>query len=272
MGRCIRKDFLTKRLSSSTAATFLFAVFLFTWVAGYPALAAEPADPRANYPHEFVSVSVRSYTKEFAERFSLPAPQGEAPQDGIHAIEFRVHQHWGHECVLNVYLDNKLALAYPEGDLGFIYRERHLLNGPSKRAEDNRFTSEYDHKYNGKTVLSSADYEHQKRGFMHGLSIRHYRKNFLPDIAYVSLWLPCSFPAKIVTRRAPILLWIEKTGSKGYTKELRYDPNDFYRFRIPLDFFDRLAPYAAKAYAKDSAVLEKEYALRRERLQRNLKK
>ncbi len=51
MGRCIRKDFLTKRLSSSTAATFLFAVFLFTWVAGYPALAAEPADPDPDQLH-----------------------------------------------------------------------------------------------------------------------------------------------------------------------------------------------------------------------------
>lgn len=236
--------------------------------------AAEPADPRANYPNEFSAVSVRSYTREFAERFGLPAPQGEAPKDGILAIEFRVHQHWGHECVLNVYLDNKLNLAYPEGEIGFIYREKQLLQnlGDWKRLEDRKYTLSYDHKYNGKTVLSSADYVHRKSGFADDLSIRHYRKHFLPDVAYVSLWLPCSFPAKIVSRRSPMLLWLEKQGGKDYTKQLRYEPGDFYRFRIPLDFFERLAPHAAKAYAKDSAVLEKEYALRREKLQRQLKK
>lgn len=271
MERCIRKGLFAKRPALALVAIFPLVSLLFVLAVGYPAQAAEPTDPRANYPNEFSSVSVRSYTREFAERFGLPAPQGEVPKDGIHAIEFRVHQHWGHECVLNVYLDNKLSLAYPEGDLGFIYRERHLLNGPSKRKEDNRFTSGYDHKYNGKTVLSSADYVHRKIGFADDLSIRHYRKNFLPDIAYVSLWLPCSFPAKIVTRKSPMLLWLEKQGGKDYTKQLRYEPEDFYRFPIPLDFFERLASPAAKAYAKDAAVISKEDALRRQKLQQQQK-
>ena len=60
------------------------------------------------------------YTREFAERFKLPAGAVETLDVGVHAIAYRVVKDVGSApyCSLDLYLDDKLELDYPPGEQG----------------------------------------------------------------------------------------------------------------------------------------------------------
>lgn len=251
--------------------TVLFFCFLGASSLAIGAGKEKAADPRAGYPNEFSNVSIQSYTKELAKRFGLSPHTGDTPKDGIYALEFRIHQNWSNQCVFNVYLDNKLDLLYPEGDVGYAYLEQHLLKRTSNRGDDNRFINTYEHKYRRKAFLTSEDYVYRKSGFSTSLLMRHYRKYFLPDVALLSLRIPCAL--SIVQEGTDHLqLWLEKSGGKNYTKLLRVDPEDFYRLRIPKGLYNQFVPYAIKARDKNNKVINMESEIRRKMRQLKSKK
>jgi hypothetical protein len=133
-----------------------------------------------------------------------------------------------------------------------------------KSTDDRAYFIAYDKKYTRKARLTSVDFVYQKQGFGFDLIVRHYRKHYLPDLAYLSLDVGCNM---LSGKQGPMLLWIEKHSGKDYTKQIAPEPDDFYKFYIPKDFFDRLATTVKRASDNDNAVMAKEAELRRRKRQ-----
>ncbi len=68
-------------------------------------------------------ISAWSYNEVFGRRFSLPEMTEEGLLKDVWAMEFRLvrdmHDSAPYQCLLNVYVNNKLKIWYPRGRRGF---------------------------------------------------------------------------------------------------------------------------------------------------------
>lgn len=206
--------------------------------------------------------SAWAYGRSFADRFDLPVLQDESLPNEIEAMEFRVQYRVldagasFYDCQLHVYLNNKLDILYPEGDVGsrdtLTLGDRGLISkmpNPEDRLFHWRETRKYLNKAN---FLATRD---KMPSFGGSVPITNYRKYFLPDVAYLAYSVGCGYVVN--PDEYKFSLWIKKRGDpkeSGGKKEAVSDPaHGFYQFHIPQSFVERFYPPARKAAKENSA-------------------
>ena len=221
-------------------------------------------------------ISVWSYSKSFAKRFNLPEMVEEGLPPDIWALEFRLvwrdleNEASFYDCELHAYVNNKLKILFPEGEVGSI--ETLAMARPAQPAkmpslDDRAFHGGQSSSYRLKAVFSSKSKKSSLGGTVPYL---RYRKYFLSDVAYLVFSLSgCS--ALGDPKEYESELWIEKEGGRDYHQSTRLDGNDFYQFRIPQAFVQRFYPHAKMANDRNSARIAAENRSRREKLRQQNK-
>ena len=214
-------------------------------------------------------VSVWSYSKMFAKRFSLPEMADERLPSDVWAMEFRLV--WRildgdasfYDCELHVYINNKLKILYPEGDVGSIETlrmEKPAQPAKMPNAEDRLFHGKQSSSYNLKAVFSSKSKKNSLGGTV---PYQHYRKYFLSDVAYLAFSLSgCSAFGN--PDEYQFSWWLEKEGGRDYRQWSKLDPNDFYQFEISKAFVQRFYPHAKLAADLNSCDTDEQNRKRRD--------
>lgn len=239
-----------------------------------PVFAQEPpgSDPVLGTQQK---ISVWSYNKAFAARFNLPEIAEEGLPPDVWAMEFRLtkntHDGAPYACIFNVYVDNKLKILYPEGEVGSVETLR--MEKPAQPAkmpntEDRLFHGEQSSKY----TMKASFFSHSQQSSLGGsVTYRAYRKYFLSDIAYLSFSIgTCSSVGD--PRQYKTFLWIEKEGGRDYLQWTKFDPKDFFEFPVPKEFIKRFYPHARVAAEKNAAYFSAEDKARREQRGRESKR
>jgi len=199
------------------------------------------------------------YTKAFAERFGRPAPEpGSEPSAGVQAIEFLVEPSPVlpiYVCYLTVYVDNKLPIAYPEGEVGL----RNLPRRPSllwdRTEEPTRPWTDADRAHLNKrsirwsraAFLASPDFVWPKSGWRFGVHYEEYHRDLFPGLAYLKINIGCTTGRPVGTPKKAVELWLKREGGNDYSRVVKVDPNDFLKFPIPQVFVNRILELAAIA-------------------------
>ncbi len=175
------------------------AIFLLCSIA----VGSESKQPPELSPNKLRTVV---YTKEFAQRFGLVAPEhGTEPSGGIEAIEFTVESglepwvKWNP--ILKIYLNNRIPMGYPEnsvaGALNIVTHTSHFFLGPvagkwpeagrEERKHQSRLAGSYT---SGRIGLASADHTYSpwsKKGLYISMFVAEYHRQLTPDLAYLKL-------------------------------------------------------------------------------------
>lgn len=216
------------------------------------------------------------YTKAFAKRFALPEPEpGTEPEGGIEAMEFAVEPSNNapyYYCKLYVYLDNKLPVAYPEGETGLAHlpsRRTQLMTFDAQKRwlalseKDRWHFNERKGRYNRMTMLASPAYDHaeylknppaEPYGAV-DMFYEEYHRDLFPGLAYLKIDMGCpaySWVDKIETAQ----IWLKREGAKDYRKHLRMERQDFLKFSLPKDFYRQIIRWVKQTAAYNRPLLE----------------
>ena len=220
-----------------------------------------------------------AYTKAFAKRFALPEPEpGTEPEDGIEAMEFSVEQgpkHWPtYVCVLKLYLNSNLPVAYPEEGVAgadhMLIKSTHFFMWPnpdnkrwmSLRERDRLHFGERWGRYTRSTWLATANYDWD-HGAATGMFYEEYHRDIFPGLAYLKVDMGCqifSWMSKVDTAQ----IWLKKEGAKDYRKHLKEDPNDFLKFSLPSTFYKKILELKKGPSQYNSVFIEELDRQRRE--------
>lgn len=207
-----------------------------------------------------------AYTKAFAERFGLPAPKpGTEPSGGLQAIEFAIEKGpaWAplYYCNYYLYVDNSLPIKFPEegrvGSLNMLVGKTHFFGRTHEKwmkwsLQDRRYSSELDGKYNRKANLASMDYIPHKQGATDSLLYVEYHKDLLPGVSYIKLDAP---PPMMIDRpRKNIGIWLQKESKTDYRNRIDADPNDFLKFPLPDQIFEKVREWAIRARGANNVI------------------
>lgn len=257
----------------------LRTVFSASLVAFSVANAKEPAQPSLLPIEQMRAVA---YTKDFAKRFALPDPElGSEPSGGVQGMEFAVepgprHGRGLYYCKLKLYLDNTLPLAYPEEGVAgadhMLRQSSHFFMWPNpenKRwlslpEKDRLHFNERNGRYNRKSLLATPDYnELNRRGAGVGMFYEEYHRDLFPGLAYLKIDMAC--PAySWVDKVEVVQIWLEREGGKDYRKQLREDPNDFFKFTIPQLFYRKIVTWTKEVAGYNSTIIQEQARQRRE--------
>ncbi len=246
------------------ASTVLFGLL---FVASFSAEAKEPT------PLDTDAMRAAVYTKEFAKRFALPAPEaGTEPSGGVQAMEFAVEPGpwWlgetaSYYCKLYLYLDNKLPIAYPEeavrGTVNIPSQKTKLMTIERERwlslsEKDRLHFGERSSRYTRKSMLTTTDFVWNKAGGGVGMFYDEYHRDLFPGLAYLKISMGCpnfSWMDKIET----IQIWIQREGTKDYRHQDREDPEDFLKFTLPKSFFGRIHPWIKRTAEYNGILIDK---------------
>lgn len=216
------------------------------------------------------------YTKAFAKRFTLPDPEpGSEPEGGMQAMEFAVESSNNapyYYCKLYLYLDNKLPVAYPEGDTGVAHlpsRRTRLMTFDAKTRwlglseKDRIHFNERQGRYNAMTWLATPDYpgyfeEKPKKPYAAvGMFYDEYHRDLFPGLAYLKIDMGC--PAYSWVDKVDVIqIWLKREGGKDYRKQLQKDPADFLKFTLPSSFYRQIAQWTKQIAAYNRPLIEEQ--------------
>jgi len=252
---------------------------------------AGPANARPA-PLPIEQMRAVAYTKDFAKRFALPDPQpGTEPSGGIQAMEFAVedakakypHKRFAtYQCVLKLYLDNQLPVAYPEEGVAgtqrmlifpahfFVRSDPGNKQQPKLSPNDGQHFNERNGRYNRMTMLASPEYDHpehtqgppKKSYGGHGIFYEEYHRDLFPGIAYLKIDMTCptySWMDEVDT----VQIWLKREGAKDYRKQLRMEPQDFLKFTISSKIYRQILGWRKDVAAYNKPLIEKLDAERR---------
>lgn len=265
---------MTKIISLPWLFVSLLAVSATSSATAPGASSVAPSDPVLGLKKK---ISAWSYSKEFARRFNLPEMTDEGLPADISAVELRLvwrdldNDSSFYDCELHAYVNNMLKIFYPEGEVGSI--ETLVMGRPAQPArmpstEDRLFHAEMSGRYRTKAIFSS--YSDKKPSLGGGIAYRHYRKYFLPDLAYLSFSLGgCSAIGN--PSEYKYSLWIEKEGGPDYRRGSKGGAqsyaNNFHQFSVPGSLVRRFYPSVELANAKNRERIAADDKARREKLQ-----
>ncbi len=231
-----------------------------------PAAGADKPGPSASLPIE--QMRAVAYTKDFAQRFALPAPEpGTEPSGGIQAMEFAVESNPNapyYYCKLYLYLDNTLPIAYPEGETGIQYlpsRRTQLMTFDAQTRwlrlseKDRRHFSERKSRYWERARWATPDYRYQEQGASTSIFFEEYHRELFPDISYIKLDTTC-LAYSWVEKAPSIQLWIERQGGKDYTLVTRVESGDFHKFSVPNHLWGQIRSWMKAAAGYNSVLTE----------------
>lgn len=242
------------------AQRWLHAVVFIMAVACAPMASAQPAPLPADSPPPPLPIEQMrafGYTKEFAQRFALPAPEpGWEPSEGLLAVEFRVRPISGSEglynCDFKLYIDSRLDIAFPEpGPSGssrlytdlthpFIARGKDV---PKISEADRRARFERQSAFFQLSAFATDDYEPGKRGALISSGPQEFVRNLFPGVHYMDSD-NCSFAKWLSHRATGVKVWVKRAGGEDYRRDLPQDPNDFYQFTLPPALLSNAQPWA----------------------------
>lgn len=248
---------------TAIAVVPLFALLLAAVVS---TASAQDRTPPVPLPIEQMRAAV--YTKEFAKRFALPEPEpGTEPEGGIQAMEFAVEPSSNapyYYCKLYLYIDNKLSIAYPEGETGVAHlpgRHTQLMTFDAQTRwlalseNDRRHFSKRGLKYANLTWLATPDYIWQKQGASASMFYEEYHRDLFPGLAYLKIDMAC--PAySWVDKSNSAQIWLKREGAKDYGKQLKVDSEDFLKFAIPQSFYRRIIGWTKEAARFNREVID----------------
>jgi hypothetical protein len=188
------------------------------------------------------------YAEAFGKRFSLPAGGIQPLDPGLQAVVVRIVQRAGGEpgCFLDLYVDDSLDLAFPEGSEGLSYR-------PDD--EDPFFF------VHGAALLGAADHRWDAMlGAFRSIGCRKgrehcmvddeggpvaYSRHLVPGTAYQTYRILCD---SLEPKHGPTEMWLLRSGHGA--EGLRWDSKDehaTYRFAMPAALFELAAPRLRQA-------------------------
>lgn len=208
-----------------------------------------------------------AYTSSFAKRFGLPVlEKSSETTDGIVALEFAIEKgdnspyyFW----VFYIYLDDRLPIKYPETNISgernmlqagshFFGRDRKLLSAWDKT--DRLYLNNAHDNYDRKANLASMNYEPNKKGFITDLYYKEYRKSILRGLSYIKLQCPLSMTV-INSSEQQIGIWLQKDGNTNYGTRIHVAPDDFIKFKLPMDVKEKMVKWSAKVKAYNDKLL-----------------
>lgn len=278
-GGVVKKPFL---------ALLLIAVLPWPWT--FPS--AHAKEPQAPAPLPIEQMRAVAYTQEFAKRFALPDPQpGTEPEGGIQAMEFAVedakakypHKRFAtYQCVLKLYLDNKLPIAYPEegvaGAKSMLIQPIHFFLWPDPDNKHWLRLSEQDRKYFGvrqgrynlMAWLATPDFLWRKQGNTSGsMSYEEYHRDLFPGLAYLKIDMTCQAYSWMDKAEA-MQLWLRHERAPDNQK-LRIEAEDFVRFAVPYLFYQKVIGWSKQTHVYNARILDEENAKRRSQQQPSIR-
>jgi len=266
MFKGIIKNPLIKCIETAVICCVILVFFLPITLAGekekvYPELPLE-------------EMRIAAYTKDFAERFGLPAPMpGTEPSGGLQAIEFAIEKGpaWTpfYYCKFYLYLDSSLPVKYPEegiaGEKYMLIKKTHFFGSTQDQwlqwpGSDKLYFNRRQGSYNRKANLASMDYVPGKQGAIDSFSYEEFHKDILPGLAYIKLSAPT--PLLISKPRKNIGVWLQKESKVDYRSRVHVDPNDFLKFAIPEHVFQKVREWGFKTKGANSEIQQ---SLRKQR-------
>jgi hypothetical protein len=190
------------------------------------------------------------YSDAFAKKFQAPT-EGVRPLDpGLQAVVVRVVQKPGDhpDCLLDLYLDDNLELAFPAGDEGltgradednplFFVRTEEQLGAQALRW--NLMLGSF-HSVACRTGNGDCKVKQQTGPIA-------YVRHLVPGIAFQSYNLMCH---AFQSDKGPVEMWILRSGHEQDTVDVRKadaDKDATYRFAIPADLLEHVAGRIAQA-------------------------
>jgi hypothetical protein len=188
------------------------------------------------------------YSEAFGKRFSLPAGGIQPLDPGLQAVVVRVVQRTGREpgCYLDLYVDDSLNLAFPEGSEGLSYRPDDedpfffvrgaALRGPAGHRWDAMLGG-----YRSVACRKGRDYcmVDEEGGPV------AYSRHLVPGTAYQTYEILCD---SLEPKHGPTEMWLLRSGHSA--EGLRWDSKDehaTYRFAMPAALFEHAAPRLRQA-------------------------
>lgn len=217
------------------------------------ATAAFAVEKNPTYPElPLQEMRITAYTKTFAERFGLPAPEpGTEPSGGLEAIEFAIEKgRFAPYYYLNIYLyvDSSLPIKYPEegvaGEKYMLIKGTHFFGRSHDMwlkwpVEDRLHFNNRQGSYHRKANLATMNYIPGKKGATTSLYYREFHRNILPGLAYIKL--DCSPPSVIIDRPIKnIGIWLQKDSQVDYRSRIDVDTDDFFKFSVPDPIFEKV--------------------------------
>lgn len=167
-------------------------------------------------------------------------------------------------CKLYLYLDNKLQIAYPEGDTGVRYlpsRRTQLMTFDAQTRwlrlseKDRRHFSERSLKYANLTWLATPDYLWQKQGASVSMFYEEYHRDLFPGMAYLKIDMAC--PAySWVDKTDVVQIWIKRRDARDYGKQLKVEPEDFLKFMIPQAFYRKIVGWTKETARYNREIID----------------
>lgn len=255
-----------------------FIILGVAWFAAFSSANAKEPEKPAPLPIE--QMRAVAYTKDFAQRFALPDPEpGTEPSGGIQAMEFAVETTPNapyYYCKLYLYLDNKLPIAYPEGETGTAYlpsRRSRLMTfdaqtrWPKLSERDRRHFSERQGRYNLMAWLATPDFLWRKQGNASGsMSYEEYHRDLFPGLAYLKIDMTCQ-AYSWMDKAKMMQLWLRDERVPDNQK-LRIEAEDFVRFPVSDFFYQQIIGWSKQAHVYNARIMDEENAKRRSQQQR----
>lgn len=257
-------------------------LFILCWIVGISlsgiAVADNPTQTdvtsspteKALAPLPTDDMRVAAYTREFAQRFGLPAPADDMiPEGGLLAVEFRIEKHeligmHHYTCNWRLYIDDLLPVDYPhEGKAGksnmfnghFFETKRPGVLWPNE--EDRIWHSRNWTSYARRIQISTSDYEPNRQGARDSATLTEFIRQLVPGVSYVETD-NCDFAQWLATKPRDIVIWLKKGGTPDDRVRLR-PLEDFHRFVLPRGLLEKARPFAEQATARNKPV-SKAYA------------
>ncbi|MCK5311889.1 MAG: hypothetical protein KAJ62_07260 [Desulfobacteraceae bacterium] len=232
-----------------------FIVLLLFFLFFFP-LSLNAADRNINYEDvDLEKLRIFTYTKYFAKRFGLPAPDMDnLPLDGIEAIEFTLEKPSPKSKVANkyfsmlrIYLKNDINIEFPgdcdAGDSKITTPNNHFFGRTHEiimkwTSDDRKFFGKSESRYHMSAFYTTPDFgKHDSKGFQSSIRYVEYCKNIFQGISYIKL--DTGLYTLKSPSRWPIVIGMKREGGSDYTdiRRSNFDLSEFIIFRLPKPFY-----------------------------------
>jgi hypothetical protein len=236
-----------------------FSIALFVGCGPRVEQPACPPNPQAQLPLPPFRGMV--YSEDFARKFEAPAAGIRALDPGLQAVVVRVVQAAGEypECLLDLYLDDSLDLAFPAGDEGIMTRpeaENPIFFVRSEKVlgvESTRWSAML-----GSFHAVRCRTGHENCAVTEQGGPIAYARHLIPGLALQTYRLMCS---AFDPTNGPVEMWIQRRGHEADTVDVTkadLDRDGNFRFAIPADLLEHAAPRTREAMKAFSQVLKPE--------------
>jgi hypothetical protein len=217
---------------------------------GPRATAKAPAEALRPIAHKAAPASYRAmvYSSALAERFALPKGGVQSLDAGLQAVVLRIVERAGEHpsCYLDLYVDDKLDLAFPEGSEGVAGRPDYenpfffVRGAENLAAEDHRWNTQLGsfHSVGCRKTPNNCGVDEQSGPYA-------YSRRLIPGVALQTYAPLCS---SLDPKNGPTEMWLLRAGRDA--KDLNTASTDetaTYRFAMPIALFEHAADRVRQA-------------------------